>query len=188
MKSSRSIGAATLLTLLQCATATAADKCTEPDPLAPETVLTLTNVNRIGQEFVGEFELQNLGIRPSLVVPGHQAGGDFYVEIPTISIQFRDLNGSWVTLANHPPGTFLPAPDKRDIKVGAKAVLKINLFATDWNELSGSDFRVTIQPQKPAECIVSDPFRAYPDHGSVTHIKSLPKTDLRQRREPARTE
>jgi len=156
-----------------CAAASASDSCVEEDALVPNTTLTLTSaVKNHDGAFVGDFRLQNLRIARGIVIPARKASESFYIDYPDATVQFRDLNGTWTTLANHLPGTFGPSPDALKVGLHSMASFKVELFSVQLGNLSGTDFRLAIR-LADRSCIVSQPFRAYPDRASITKIESL---------------
>lgn len=81
------------------------DLCEEPDPLVPDVTVVLEHaaLDKDGM-YVGEFEIENQRISPALSIPGRKTKETFYVDYPDVSVEFKDLNGSGVALANHAPG------------------------------------------------------------------------------------
>jgi hypothetical protein len=173
MKSRACVALAMMLCALHGEVAMASETCAEPDSLFAEASFFLSRVTRREEEFVGEFVIENRGIHPSLVIGGRRVGESFEVDYPTAVLEFQDLNKSWSMLVNNLLGTYLPDPDQIEIRVGEKSSINIHLFATDWNELSGSDFRVAMRLKSPAKCILSAPFRAYPERAPISHFQTL---------------
>lgn len=164
----------TMVFLFACITGRAADGCEEPDPLLPDVTVVLKRATKAPNGmYVGEFEIENQRISPEISISGRKTRHAFYVEFPDAYIEFKDLNGTWVTLANHLPGTYTTSPDVLRIAVHSKADFSADLFSVDWGNLSGTDFRLILRRVSDPTCIVSRPFRAYPDRASITRIESL---------------
>jgi hypothetical protein len=167
---------AIFLTGWWCTTIAADDVCLEPDALLPDVKLTLKHASKNADGlFIGEFELENHTIASGISVSGRRVNGGFHVEYPDARIEFRDFNGVWSLLGDHPPGTYFSSPDTLLVAVHSRVSLKVELLPAERSEMSGGDFRLAIRFSAPSLCIVSDVFRAYPERSPITRIESLPR-------------
>lgn len=149
--------------------------CNEEDLLLPKVSLILKSTFEGKKNvFYGTFELENKEITPLLAIPGRRVGHDFFADYPNVSVEFKDLNGKWVRLQNHLPGSFLKSPNQLSINAQSKAIFKTELFPKSMIELSGSDFRLILELVNPSMCIVSNPFRAFPVRIPVRGFETMP--------------
>jgi hypothetical protein len=147
--------------------------CLPPDKLAPNVTLVLQSAfEKSDGFFEGTFELENKNIRPQIQISGDRIANDFFVYFPDAAVEFRDLNGSWVRLITDAPSTYLSSPHKLEVKKNSMVVFKTPLFSKQIAGLSGTDFRLVIRLFRPARCIVSETFRAFPERQPVTHIEA----------------
>jgi hypothetical protein len=121
--------------------------------------------------FVGIFEMENLGIEPSLSLAGELTRLGFEAEYPDVSIEFKDLNSRWVPL-DRTPGTFVQGRDHLLVLPKSKKMFRAPLVSTNI-AINGTEFRLVVRVTKPGLCFVSRPFVVLPLRKKVIGFQSM---------------
>lgn len=147
------------------------DLCSDPDASDPRVRLALKGTQIIDGVYVGEFEIQNIGVTEPILISGEAGSEAFAVEYPDVSIEFKDLNAHWTAL-QMVPGTFTQQEGRLEIARNSKARFTTMLMTQEVANLSASDFRILVRAVNPKICIISRPFRAVPLRPQVVGFKA----------------
>jgi len=151
----------------------ARDSCDFASPVSARANLILEDTQLSEQgRFLGRFELSNVGFDDPLVLRGIRAKDVFTMNDPEVSVQFRDLNGRWVSFASL-TGDYISS-DRMEIKVHSRGSFMVDLMSQEDANKSASDFRILVRLSRPDICIISKPFRGIPARQPVVGFEQSP--------------
>lgn len=147
--------------------AAAESKVADPCDLAFDAIY-LKSTRRERGSYYGTFQIRpdilSFGSE-SFVIEGVKKKDGFYVEEPSASFEFIDLNGQWHWLMR-PPGTYSAPPDQLSMADGRSVEVVIQLPSTELAALA-SEWRVLLRAVGNGDCVRSIPFRAIQSRGPV---------------------
>lgn len=148
------------------------DVCRYPIPDDPAFRLVLKSV-KLGDagSFSGVFELTNREVKPKISLPVTKTEKGTALGVRYISVEFKDLNGTWRALAPL-PGDFRNTKDYLDVRPGETVEFSAFLMTQDTANRSASDFRILVRLSNPDLCIVSTQFSPVPRRDAVTSFMS----------------
>lgn len=152
-------------------TSHAADFCGDPDSGDPRVRLALKSTQVRDGVYIGEFEIENIGLAEPILIAGEASRGIFAVEYPDVSIEFKDLNARWTAL-QMVPGTFIQQKGRMEIARDSKARFTTTLMTQEVANLSASEFRILVRAIQPKVCMVSRPFHAVPSRQQVVGFEA----------------
>jgi hypothetical protein len=94
------------------------------------------------------------------------------MNLPEVSVQFRDLNGQWVSFSGL-TGEYI-TPDRMEIKARSRGSFTVDLMSQDVANRSASDFRILVRLSRPDICVISKPFRGIPARQPVVGFEQSP--------------
>jgi hypothetical protein len=153
----------------QAMTGEAKDPCGSI-PLSESRVSLMLKDVRLSKEgFFGTFVLSNVRLDSKLVLVGKRDNGVFWPTDPSISVQFLDLNGRWVSFPSL-AGSFI-SPDRLEVDVHSREFFTVGLMSQEVANRSSSDFRILVRTFQPAICIISRAFHGVPRRPPVTSFE-----------------
>lgn len=157
--------------------AVAESKVADPCDLAFDAIY-LKSTRRERGSYYGTFQIRSDVLSwgsDSFAIEGVKKKDGFYVEEPTASFEFRDLNGQWHWLMR-PPGTYSAPTDQLSMVDNRSVQVVIQLPSTELAELA-PEWRVLLRTVGNSDCMRSIPFRAIQSRGPVKGFvsKVVPK-------------
>jgi hypothetical protein len=151
-------------------------ECAEPDFVAPTATLDLKRAYVDQTDgFVGVFELVNYQAYSGLAISLEAGTGDPIIKSGMASIEFKDLNDSWVKLNEmRPDGDMVDDSSVKTVKAGERFRFRYRMFSRHLLKYGGMEFRLKLYTEPPTVCLVSFPFKAVPEAPRPTGLRAVP--------------